>query len=511
MATKNPAFEQLKAEINKVPELKDNKALSSALDNAQKEIDKDPKASDSVSDIFSELGKAIPKFTYKDSNQYDIISGIFDVTNAVIKVFGLIPGAKVITGPLGAAVGVLGAIFGGLGTSKTTKYFNALTAMVNDAVEKLNDELTNQSLSGAINVLQADHNMLAGILSVEHADLKKLAANNPTYNAHYFALLAESKLGSAIDYLKSSTGKSNANNWSLAADTYHKTLEVVAYKLLCLLEATAYFNLIEGGDTDTDSATYELNKAMNDFMDKYKGEMEPFFVKPTITNSALTQYMYRFTEAKFNFVILVNHFLSRNTDSYFPDKASQYRFNCHATQQHSHPENQMDCVKLTTLRALHDGKGLRINSSIPSSGAYIYFKKNESKYDYLTHFNIYTIEGAKPPFKKWILRTRNECKDLSNSYKPISYPYELTAFIFEVFPTAEELNNSSRWPNKWKFDPNGKTLLIIGCYDDKNNNTVVGDHNGSDLKNESFHEFVYEKKHYGSPDHCIWVMLNENE
>lgn len=514
MANSNAAFESLKKEIEKVPELKNNKAVKNALDNAQNELKNDSKSLDGVSDIFSTLGKAIGKFTYSGSTQIDIVSGIFDITSSVIKIFALIPGASTIAGSLGTAVGIVGAVIGVFGTSKTTKYFNALTGMVNDAVQKLNDDLTKQSLSGAMEVLSADHDMLVNILSVEHSDLNSLKETYKDFTVKSFTEMAEKELGAAIEYLNGSTVGSNHNNWPIAADTFHKLTELVAFKILCLLESLAYFMLVENGRTDTGSSSYGINASLNSFLVKYNKHLAPFFKKPTVTNAALTHNIYRFTDDKFDFVLNVCKYLAQEELLFFPQGTHPYKFNCTHSKKHvlgASNSGSVQCIRMTTLNARDNHKKniFTLKPSIPGPSNIVCFYKDNSKDSEYTHFSLEPTKGNKPPYRTWKLESRNICKDLTNTYKIVERRYTLEdIYIFEVFPTDEEIDKSKNWPNEWKYEPDGHSLFMIGSIrEDK----VLCDHKGSELKMESFYTVTYKDTHYGSPDQCIWVMFNEND
>lgn len=511
MSKQNTAFEALKQEIEKVPELKNNTAINGALANAQKELDKDSTTFDDASEIFSSLGNAIPKFTYINSTQTDIVSGIFDVTSAVIKVFGMLAKTPAITGPLGAAVGVVGAVIGVFGTSKTTRYYNALSTMVSDAVEKLNDELTKENLSGAISLLVADHNLLVNILSVEHENIEKLKHTYSGFTVNYFNGLAEEQLGKAFEYLTGSVTKSNYGNWAAAADTFYKTTEVIAFKLLCLLEGMSYFMLVENGDTDAESSSIGMQNLIKTFKGIYNRQLKPFFTQPTVTNVALTQHIYRFTEEKFRFVVSLSTYLNETEISFFPKGAKPYKFSCTHGAKHSPKLDAIECIRMTTLNARDNHKNniFSLRKAIYSSSPIVGFMGDDSKVSEFTHFSIEPVKGNEPPYQEWKIESRNVCTDTSNQYNIQNLRYTLQdIFIFEVFPTNSEIDNSKQWPNKWKYTPDGHTLIVIGSTkEDK----VLGDHKGSELKMESFNTFAYEKKHYGSPDQCIWVMFNEKD
>lgn len=540
-------FKKLEAQILSTPGLNENEAVKQSLDEINAVYDKDKKSNyfDTTTDVFKAIGSGIGKFTKKDANGADIASGILVISSAVFKMLGLIPGAKVITGPLSMAFKLFGSIAGYFGSSKTSRYYLALETMVNDAVDRVNSEQTVENLNGAMNEIQERQGKIAHLLSLKYTNApEQLSIYNNEITTDYFSGAGEFELGAAYDNISKNIGKSHRGNWARTAGTFYSICELVSYKHLFLLQGIAYFQLAET-DRSESSKNATVTFSTSAFMKKYYDKSLPYFERPSLRTAAITHYIYRLTESSFNFIALLCDTLSEGSATYWPEKASNYEFGCSISGKHD-AGGGPKCIKLTTLfahresnsdknRVLKNPFGVKSNRENIEGGHSIGIpefvsKKDAAGYKQFTHFEIKKLlngKADKPPYYNWSLSAQNQHSEfyIDRSHSPAgkhrykSFTFSDQGYIFRVFPTDDELTSGKgHWEAEWHKKPEkGRTYIMIGSRGGKEDEVWATKHKkntGSEdhFEKKSYFDIVYnDHDTYGCPDHCLWYLMKEDE
>lgn len=546
------SLDRLAEEISKSVELSTSAAVTNTLKKIDEEKKQKPDYFDEVDDVFDALTRAIPKFTNKNSNTADIFSGICDVASAVVKVGGLLTGQLAVAGALSYALKLVGSVIGVFGSSKTTRYFAALTEMVNAANNTSLSKDVNQQLGGAMHEIYSRHIKVSWLLSidfsVEKNDLQERYGNEIT--TEYFRQPGIFELGAAFKNLDANVSKDSRANWANAAGTYYMASQLMGIKILFYLEGIAYFNLAEKDAFSATSRYNAIQHELDGFRASYLRFSGKFFGRPSVAYAAITQYIYRLDEPHFKLVAHVFDFLDEErVVPFWPvGEKSKTWFTCNI--KHTAPGVNNVCLRATTLFANFSNKDsdhrvLTIHGDGGSTANKIYyaegrastpplFEKDNSKEisnQGRTHFELteignfdhkhyeYPTEGKQTVHKiipfEWMFKAKNSQLEAEIGstlpHKSVVY-YENNIFIFRVYPTQAELENLNNgfWPNGWQNKPHSdRSYVMIGS---NKNDLIWCDHKGKgDLKKESFYDIVYNSEHYGNPEHCLWFALQENE
>jgi len=405
MAKTSDDFKKFKDKINAVPELASSVAVQASL-SAIENIAKDDKAFfDEVDGVFDAIGEAIPKFTNPNSNGADIASGILAITGAVVMVAGRVTGVAMIAGPLGYAIKLVGSIVGVFGNSKTSQYFNALEQMVNDAVDRVNTEQVNQDIAGAFSQMYQRHQVIAYLLTNTYSDpQRQLLYTNPDITVMMFADEAEKELGAAYKNLSYNTDKSKKDNWANAAETFYSLSQLVAFKVLYLLEGFAYFQLAESGtfplskdksdnqQPNVPTRTATMNAVIQNFMGNYAKKGDPYFVAPTIQTGVITNCIYQFPENKFKFIATLYYYLPAVKPVYWPKSKTNP----------NPPYESGYSITITTQELYQKRYVLSVKNEGPKGSIFFDSRPSHMKFD-----TRYPREGIMPPYYRALFTTND--------------------------------------------------------------------------------------------------------
>ena len=534
-------FKELEKEILAVPELKANAAVQKTLTEINDKFAKDTNYFKEVGEVFTSLKTAIPKFTSPKSNKADIMSGVFQVSSSLLKVIGLIPGASVVTGPLSTALKLIGNIFGVFGSSEG-KYNTEIADLINNAVDQLETDMAVSGIKGKINEMKGEHELLASILSKTYADPSKLLVQYHDFTVKYFINIGEFELGVAYSDLLKNTDRSHRANWANAAAEFYSISQLVAFKVLYMVEGIAFFELAEEKE-GLFVRTNQMKDSLLAFMTDYYQRGQTYFIKPTLTVAAITHSIYRLDQSEFDLLSELYDYLSSGKASYWPSNASNYRFNCAIPQKHNvGSTGSSECIRLTTLFAHREkeDKKNRVLSTLMnadtdsvsynadrSTAAPVYTsKEHEEKSPETAHFAIWArLDGRpdKPPYYNWVIEAKNKHKEhysdqtQHHNYHEKEFVFRDEGFyIFQVFPDDNELNNV--WESDWHKKPEkNRTYIMIGSRGgDKTQVWTTYHHKNTGstdyFKKVDYFDIVYNDKNgFGCPDHCMWYLLGQDE
>ncbi len=523
---------ELEKMVADTPALAKNAAVTESLDAINKKLETDPEYFDALDGVFEALTNTIPKLASTDSNGADITSGVLEIASALIKAIAIVSGGSVITEACAYVVKIVGSIVGAFG-SYDGSYKKQLETMISDAMKEMGTDAAMKQLSGQISEMQSSQELLASILSKTYADPKKLIDDYKDFSVKYFVTMAEDELGQTIYVISSNANKDSRKNWSNAADTFYMLTQLIAYKALFMLEGISFYNLAEDGAAEKTLAN-QMVDSLNDFMVRYAGKGAPFFAKPNIQHAAITQFIYRFSDKKFRFVYGVyNYFSPKGLDLW---SAAAYKFDCKLnTHNVSLTKTGFNCVRLSTLYATRDSNKEMIltippygqsgsESDLKNGIAYGNLQFVERNGSGTSHFSFFPAQDN-VPYITWTLEARNTNEEYiiyhdsrTGQNKPGPHnnvvKSEHDLFVFEVFPSQEELNNKDDkgkklWPNDWKHKPaSDRVYFIVGL---RNENKIWTDHNGNRFDEADFYDVVYNSKHYGNPEHCMWFEMRDGE
>lgn len=458
--------------INNIKILRESTGVQSALNDLKEEVSQKPSAFSESGQVIDQLNSSIAVWENPKSNAADIVSSSLALTSKILFASGL--------GGLGFIIGLGGAIAGAFGSKKSTNYYNVLNTMINGAVNRLNSELIDESLSGGLREMETNFWTINDIL-----DKGEVPKNSPItfdYSTKDFTTAATKQLGAAYKNLQLNLSYDHRENWENAAETFYTMSQILNFKVLLLTQAVAFFQLVDANSSDPDRrASVILDYLNNEFPSTAKSQTAPYMMKPDLAHGAITQAIYRLPDDKFRIVGSLMAYLNDQKMLFWPHGASQYRFK-------SSPNSKNLAVRISTWydRKQKDPARVLFNDLI------FHNKKHDGYKTIKTHWSLYpdTEEYSPQPYYRWFLQALQD--DHSKG--------TLDIFLFEVKPTQEEIQ-------KYNIpDPKENSLLIIGDYaQDKLWRATHEDHG---LHHTSYADMISNKH---TPAKCLWVLLNKTE
>jgi hypothetical protein len=502
-------------------------------------------------DVFTTLNTSIHVFVNKSANTADYISAALKITTAFVKA---IPGSKIITEPIAFLMKLAGSICGAFGSipSKANRYMAALNADIKEQIDDARSKELNGKLTAKLKEMKVDYNTIAGLLAETYTnpqeELKYMG-----YTVSTFQKVADDEITETYKFLNDQLALTSSKDWRLGAavaENFYKIAEVVNMKTVHMQMGVFYFQLLEM-QTGKYNNSLALQRSLVDFRLAAYNASLPYFSRPTLQGAAFTHWIYRLSPVKFSTIVGVyNTLQAGQRPSKWPEDAATYHFNCREASYHNPSLGACNCVRLTTLFSYHDNKYLTIPSDhqdvqlnkftdTPHKTASFKKRENELKQkDDKTlstktdrsHFELYN-DGypGQAPYYRWYAASRNKYEEHQtipadethfpqNAWKDFAVRME-NFYIFEVFPTADEKKNKNPdsgkkiFPNNWSLDIDkipdaNKRFLMMGYADD---DRVWCDHKAESFDQKPFQEIVYDNYHYGSPDHCLWIMLDDTQ
>lgn len=465
--------------INQDPELSSNETIMAALN----QINSQPRSSFSQSaGVITTLNQVLPKFTDPNSNAEDYASGSLQLVSSILYASSAIPGAVVVTAPLGFIVGLVGAIVGLFGAKKSNM-LDQIKVIVNDATDRQTSEQMQQDLAGAYTEIRDKYITLCGILR----DNSTIVPGGNYYNDYKqedFTAVASNEIGAAIDNLRLNTQDlSKKDNWENTANTFYALSQVLIMKAMYISQGIAFFNIRQDPNNNTkNSQSSTLSSSAITIFDAYKTSAGPYVCRPNMYQAGVTHCIFRMDEIRFR---LIGVLFSQLGLEFWPVNATQYRF----TDTVSSMGHQGSaCTRLTTLDMYHAGKEQVLYLDM-------HFVSGDKAQSAGTHFMLwadpdsnYSGYNPEPPRYRWYLQPAISASDAAGMQE---------VYIFEVSPSAQDRST-------FKISDTANSLLMIG---DTNKDNVWFSHTKEPQREKRGYADCISSS--ANANDCIWILLGE--
>lgn len=460
--------------INGNHELSSNAAVTAALNK----INNQPKSSFAQSgQVITSLNQVLPKFIDPQSSAQDYASGALQLTSSILYAASAIPGAVVITAPLGFLVGLAGAIVGLFG-SKKPNMLDQIKVIVNDATDRQTSEQLQQDLAGAYREIHDKYITLSTIMS----ENSEIVPGGNYYNSYpqldNFTDIASQHIGAAINNLRMNASLDRKDNWENTATTFFALSQVMTMKAMYISQGIAYYNIRQDTANGTEhSESSSLTKAAISIFTQYTNDAGKYFCKPGVAQAGITHAIFRLPEYQFR---LIGILYARLGMSFWPFGASEYR------DDHGRMTT-LDMRKRSPEQVLNNSMGFT-SKDIYGSGTYFFIWGDDDK-NYRGYDPDSEPPRYEPPRYRWYML-------------PAENPHNLPTqaiYLFEVNPSPEERT-------KYNITDTENSLLMIGDTDKDN---VWFSHSKEPRRDKRTYADCI--KDAGQVQTAIWILLKQNQ
>lgn len=486
-------IDRISKKVDRSPALRNSNGVKEAMDELKDAPARNGKTTKEYfaesERILASLNDGIDVFADGDSSPEQIASKSLNLLSSVMYAASAIPGAPVVTAPLGFVIGLVGAVLGALGKDDGSPLLRQFEKIVNDAVDRGVSDQMNDDLEGALRNI---YSRLSGMNIeldqgyVEEGD----GFTAPTMMD--FMAVGSDRIGAAFENLDRNLDVAKHDNWSNAAYTYYLLVRVLLLKGVYLLQGAAWYRMVweenkepddRYGPANSQEVIKRISTEFTPYVMKHAGR---YFVNPDLRHAAMTHYIYRLPKAEFRLVATaMGDFLARENrkleyleekpyPDFWPREASQYR-------------TDEGYIRLSTLYDFYEKdrkhvlkQNMRFSYENPTGEA--------------SHYSIWSDGGNDDPSPHYRYYLEPEPDHFGRGYERV--------YIFPVFPSEAEIH-AHELP-----DYGRNTLLMIG-YGDKGHDRAWRASSSGDAVHHTQYYKMLNGTHAASK--YLWLLLDKEQ